>query len=76
MSKITMTFDMSSPDDRQDFKLASHGRELAIVLWTLDQELRAAYKYQDQDKIEIPVIRKKIQDLFTENGMVWEDINQ
>lgn len=76
MSKITMTFDMSSPDDRQDFKLAIHGRELAFVLWYLDQELRDAYKYGDQDKIEIPVVRKKIQDLFTEYGMMWDDIHQ
>ena len=41
----TLTFDMTDPDGRREFRDAIEGGEMRLALWGFDQKLRAFAKY-------------------------------
>ena len=48
MSKMTLTFDVSDPDEEREAKRAMKALDLALCLWDIDQELRDIEKYRQK----------------------------
>jgi hypothetical protein len=45
MPKATLEYNLSEPEDLEEFELASNARKYSLVLWELDQYLRNFVKY-------------------------------
>jgi hypothetical protein len=45
MSEAILKFNLSEPEDLEEFELASNARKYSLVLWELDQYLRNKVKY-------------------------------
>jgi hypothetical protein len=45
MSKISLHFNLSDPDDKRNFNMALRGDEAYHILWLVDNVLRQKLKY-------------------------------
>ena len=74
--KATLEFNL--PEDNDDFKLATKGKDWWNVCWEMDQWLRTQYKYMpdeeySKDKYETYVkCRGHLRELIFENGVKFE----
>ena len=66
------------PEDQLEFDLAVNGSKMHLVLWEMDQWLRAQYKYMpdneySEDKYETyEKCREQLRELMFENGIKFE----
>ena len=73
--KATLTFDL--PDERSEHLAAVHGLDWALVVWTLDQELRARIKHGKNNMTvtrALEITRERICDLMSNCGLSFEGI--
>jgi len=76
--KATLEFNL--PEDNDDFKLATKGKDWWYVCWEMDKWLRAQYKYMSdeeftQDRYDAYVeAREKLLELMNQNGVSLDDI--
>ena len=74
--KATLEFNL--PEDNDDFKLATKGKDWWNVCWEMDQWLRAQYKYMPDneysaDKYETyEKCREQLRELMFENGVKFD----
>ena len=77
--KATLEFNL--PEDNDDFKLATKGKDWWHVCWEMDQWLRAQYKYMpdeqySKEKYDTYVkCREKLFELMSENGVSLNDVS-
>lgn len=66
------------PEDQLEFDLAVKGSKMHLVLWEMDQWLRAQYKYMpdneySEDKYEtFEKCREQLRELMFENGLKFD----
>ena len=71
--KATLEFNL--PEDNSEFELATNGSKMHIVLWEMDQWLRAQYKYMPdeeftQDRYDAYLeSREKLRELCIEHNV-------
>jgi len=70
MSKITFEFNL--PEEDSEFEACANARNLATILWDLDQWLRSEQKYNDRESIPVDEIRDKLREMISEAGMSWD----
>ena len=70
MSKITFEFNL--PEEDSEFEACANARNLATILWDLDQWFRELQKYHDRDTITIDELRDKLREMLHDAGMSWE----
>ena len=68
------------PEDNQEFKLATKGKDWWNVCWEMDQWLRAQYKYMPDEKYSKGKYDayyeaiEKLFELMNENGVSLDDV--
>jgi len=70
MSKITFEFNL--PEEDSEFEACANARNLATILWDLDQWLRSEQKYNDRESIPVDELRDKLREMISEAGMSWD----
>jgi len=70
MSKITFEFNL--PEEDSEFEACANARNLATILWDLDQWLRSEQKYNDRESIPVDELRDKLRQMLYEAGMTWD----
>jgi hypothetical protein len=69
------------PEDKQDFDLATQGKDWWNVCWEMDQWLRKQYKYMpdaeySKDKYDAYYeAREKLFELMNQNGVSLDDVS-
>jgi len=77
--KATLEFNL--PEDNDDFKLATKGKDWWNVCWEMDQWLRTQYKYMpdaeySKDKYETyEKCREQLREIMFENGVSLNDVS-
>ena len=82
MTKATLTFDISDPDDRMEHLAAVKSRDMAIVLWDISHNLKKECHQQVEGCIEklfnnydtIEMVFEKIRDLLNETNIVPDEL--
>lgn len=72
--KVKMIFDMSNLDDQVEHQHAINGRRLACVLHDFDQWLRAQYKYEGKETIDVDELREKLREFVRDQGLEFDSI--
>ena len=67
MAQAQLTFDLSDPEDQQDFHRATKALAMALSLVEYDNYLREQYKYKD--KPEYFEIRQEFRQFLTDNDI-------
>ena len=67
MATATLNFDLSNPDDQQDFHRATRALNMAVAIFEYDQYLREQYKYQEKE--EYFEIRETFREFLTNNDI-------
>lgn len=62
------------PDDSEEFEAACNGRKYALILWEIDQWLRAKTKYApdtmtDEEYRAYELCRNELRDLINDAGV-------
>ena len=74
--KATLEFNL--PEDQPDFDLAVNGAKAQVVLWEMDQWLRAQYKYMPDEEYSeeryrtYEECREQLRELMFENGLKFD----
>jgi len=73
--KAILEFEL--PDDEQYFEVAAKGKDLYLVLWEMDQYLRAKLKYGDDTMSDetykaLEDARDHLRNLMDEHGVNYE----
>ena len=74
--KATLEFNL--PEDQPDFDLAVNGAKAQVVLWEMDQWLRAQYKYMPDEEYSEEryrtneECREQLRELMFENGLKFD----
>jgi hypothetical protein len=69
------------PEDNDDFKLATKGKDWWNVCWEMDQWLRQQYKYMPDEEYSKErydtyyEAREKLFKLMSENGVSLDDVS-
>ena len=66
--KVKITFDL--PEDEHEFYCATKGKDMFVVLWRIEQELRKLYKYEELNEDEwnmVERLRDFLNDSLSEN---------
>jgi len=77
--KATLEFNL--PEDNDDFKLATKGKDWWNVCWEMDQWLRTQYKYMpdeeySKEKYETyEKCREHLREIMFENGVSLDDVS-
>lgn len=64
---FTLNFDSDVQGDKQLYDIYNHAEKMHSVLWEIDQLLRSAAKYQDNDEAE--KIREELRGFMIEHGI-------
>jgi len=73
MQTGTLSFDLTDPDARQQFRLACNAASMYSVLWDMDQYLREQVKYLDADERDDTYdIRQKLHELMSQGGITLD----
>jgi NADPH-dependent 7-cyano-7-deazaguanine reductase QueF len=67
MSKATITFDLSIPEDAFEYKCAMNGYEACMLLESLKNYVRAYQKYDILAEVTLQRIVEELRE--------WEDVN-
>jgi len=70
MSKITFEFNL--PEEDSEFEACANARQLANILWDLDQWLRSEQKYNERETIPVDELRDKMRAMLSEAGMTFD----
>jgi hypothetical protein len=70
MSKITFEFNL--PEEDSEFEACANARNLATILWDLDQWLRTEQKYNERESIPVDELREKLRTMLSEAGMTFD----
>jgi len=62
--EAVLKFNLDEEDDKHEFKLASHGKDLALALWDLDNNLRSRIKYSDKEEHTLQTVRNKLHEIL------------
>lgn len=63
--KGILEFNLTDPDEAEQFKLAVHAQEMKSVLWDLDQWLRNKIKYSDFPEEVIDALQNTRDELYS-----------
>ena len=78
MAKAILEFDLSNPEDANDYKRANKALDMAIALWDIDQYLRAETKYNEeltQDAYDaLATAREKFYQILNERNINMDEI--
>ena len=79
MPRATLRFDLSDPDEANEFRIVAKAMDWALAMWDLDSHLRelCKYRYEDYGKDELAAfdaVRDKIRAILSERGISLEDI--
>lgn len=64
---FTLNFDSDVQGDKQLYDIYNHAGKMHSVLWEIDQLLRSAAKYQDNEEAE--KIREELRGFMIEHGI-------
>ena len=64
---FTLNFDSDVQGDKQLYDIYNHAEKLHSVIWEIDQLLRSAAKYQDNEEAE--KIREELRGFMIEHGI-------
>lgn len=64
---FTLNFDSDVDGDKQLYDIYNHAEKMHSVLWEIDQLLRSAAKYQDNEEAE--KIREELRGFMIEHGI-------
>lgn len=64
---FTLNFDSDVQGDKQLYDIYNHAEKMHSVLWEIDQLLRSAAKYQDNEEAE--KIREELRGFMIEHGI-------
>lgn len=64
---FTLNFDSDVDGDKQLYEIYNHAEKMHSVLWEIDQLLRSAAKYQDNEEAE--KIREELRGFMIEHGI-------
>ena len=67
------TLEYNLPEEQHDLNNALHCHDWQMVLWDLDQILRAKTKYEDNHTIEVDVVRELIHQLMVDRNITFDD---
>ena len=74
MAKVTLEFDPF--EDREEMESALNGSKWKMLVWDLDQHLRAEMKYNESITGEVyealEKVRNKLHELKSESGLTLE----
>jgi hypothetical protein len=70
MSKITFEFNL--PEEDSEFEACANARNLATILWDLDQWLTDRSKFYETNTIKAYEVRDVLRDKLKDAGMTWE----
>jgi len=65
--KAILKFDLSIPDDQQDYYRVNKALNMAVLIWEYDAYLREQYKYKEKE--EYFEIREKFREFLTDNDI-------
>ena len=79
MAKAILEFDLSNPEDANDYKRANKALSMAIALWDIDQYLRAQTKYAPDSMSEetynaLSEAREKFYQILNERDINIDEI--
>ena len=78
MAKAILEFDLSNPDDVNDYKRTNQALDMALALWDIDQYLRAETKYNEeltQDAYDaLAIAREKFYQILNEHNINMDEI--
>ncbi len=78
MAKAILEFDLSEPDDVSVHKRMIKSLDILLVLWDMDQYLRARLKYEDnisEDEYKaVDAAREKLYELMNERSVSLDDL--
>ena len=78
MAKAILEFDLSNPEDIQDYKRTNKALDMAVALWDIDQYLRAQTKYNEkltQDAYDaLATARDKFYEILNERNIDMDEI--
>lgn len=60
------------PEDQYDFNCAIKGHDWQMVMWDLDQKLRAKSKYEEIHSMDIADIRDLIRQLMEDRNVQFD----
>ena len=66
--KAVLKFNL--PEDEHEFYCANKGKDMFVVLWRIEQELRKLYKYEELNEDEWNIVerlRDFLNDILNEN---------
>lgn len=64
---FSLNFDSDVQGDKQLYDIYNHAEKMHSVLWEIDQLLRSAAKYQDNEEAE--KIREELRGFMIEHGI-------
>lgn len=64
---FTLNFDSDVDGDKQLYDIYNHAEKMHSVLWEIDQLLRSAAKYQDNEEAE--KIREELRGFMIQHGV-------
>lgn len=70
----TLRFNL--PDEQQEYALANKGSDLSLIVWDLDQWLRAETKYATLDEKTYEAydkVRDQLREIMHEHGLTFDD---
>ena len=68
MAKSTLTFTL--PDEEADLRDAMQGRDAKLLLWEIDQRLRAVVKYEDDASEDRVALAEEIREMIRSDARV------
>ena len=78
MAKAILEFDLSNPEDIQDYKRVNKALDMAVALWDIDQYLRSETKYNEnltQDAYDaLATARDKFYEILNERNIDMDEI--
>lgn len=60
------------PEDNQDFEQAKNGSKLYSAIWDFDQDLRAKYKYNNIESMDLYKVRDLLREKLSEYNLSLE----
>jgi len=67
MAKAILKFDLSNPEDQQEYERVNKSLNMAVAIWEYDQWLRGEYKYGENEHAH--AFRDKFREFLTDNDI-------
>jgi hypothetical protein len=72
--KAVLKFDLSNPEDQQEFYRVNKSLNMAVAIWEFDQWLRGEYKHGENEHAY--VFRENFREFLTDNDIDIERLLQ